>query len=239
MDIAKLVAAAGTLVLAITGFFQYFNYRTKRDRTATVGASFASTVDALASENETLRMAGAVLLRRFFDRRTEQGAAGTPYVKEAIELMAGMLREEAQSARVQKVLADGLRYAVDLHKADLQRCDLRNGYIGRKTGDQHVVDLTDADLFEAKCAHASFKGVVAYRTVFYGASLEGAVLTDADCREANFREAKLSGSKFGGARIGGAIFADAEGIPDAVANLLDDQQVGLPGAVVPKPTGSP
>jgi hypothetical protein len=182
-------------------------------------------------------MAGAVLLRRFFDRRTEQGAAGTPYVKEAIEVIAGMLREE-QPPRVQKVLADGLRYAIDLRKADLQHCNLRNAYIGRKTGDPRVVDLSEADLFESDCAGASFKEVVAYKTVFYRAGLEGTVLTDADCREADFREARLLGSRFGGAQLEGARFAGADGVPDEVVKLLDEHKVGRPGAVVPKRAGS-
>ncbi|MFC7447357.1 pentapeptide repeat-containing protein [Rhodococcus daqingensis] len=226
------LAVVGGVLAALLGIFKYFNYRSKRDLRAAVGASFASTVDALSSDNETSRMAGAVLLRRFFDRRTEQGAAGTPYVTEAIELIAGMLREE-QPPRIQKVLADGLRYAIDLRRADLQNCDLRNAYIGMKRGDRRGVDLSAADLFESDCAGASFRKVVALKTVFYRARLEGAVLTDADCRDADFREAKLMGAMFDGAQIEGARFAGAEGIPVEVANLLDEHKVGRPGAVVP------
>ena len=108
---------AGALA-AVLGILKYFNYKTKRDRRAAVGTAFASTVEALASDNETKRMAAAVLLRRFFDRGTEQGEAGTPYLQETIEVIAGMLRE-TQPERLQKVLADGLRYARNLTGADL------------------------------------------------------------------------------------------------------------------------
>ena len=129
------VAVIGGLLAAILGLSRYFNYRSRRDRLAAVGASFALTIEALASDNETSRMAGAVLLRRFFDRHTEQGGRGRPYVNEAIEVMAGMLRQD-QPARVQKVLADGLRYARTLQTADLQNCDLSNAYLGKKQGDE-------------------------------------------------------------------------------------------------------
>ncbi len=231
------VAVAGTLLTAALGLFKYFNYRTKRDRRAAVGASFALTVDALASDNGTSRMAGAVLLRRFFDSQTEQGEAGRPYVKEAIEVMAGMLREE-QPPRVQKVLADGLRYARDLQEADLQNCDLRNAYIGKKAGDERAVDLSRADLYGAHCDRASFREVVARETVFLEAVLEKAVFTDADCRKADFRWARLSGAKFAGAQIAGARFEGAEGIPEEVAALLDEHMEGHSEAVVSGPSTS-
>ena len=231
------VAVAGALVAAILGIFKYFNYRSKRDRLAEVGASFALTVDALASDNETSRMAGAVLLRRFFDRHTEQGARGRPYVKEAIEVMAGMLREE-QPQRIQKVLADGLRYARELQQADLQHCDLRNAYIGRKVGDRSPVDLSRADLYGAKCDRASFKAVIARGAVFMEAELRKTVFSGADCRNADFRWAKLDGAKFDGAQIGGARFDGAEGVPDQLVALLDARSEGLPGAVVPEDAAS-
>jgi hypothetical protein len=138
------LAVVGAILTAALGLFKYFSYRTREDRRAAVGASFVLTVDALASDNGTSRMAGADLMRRFFDRQTERGEAGRPYVMEAIEVMAGMLREE-QPVRVQKVLSDGLRYARDLRNADLQNCDLRNAYLGRKTGGERAVDSSVID----------------------------------------------------------------------------------------------
>lgn len=228
------VALLGAFAAAVLGLFKYFNYRTKRDRLAEVGASFATTVESLASDNPTSRMAGAVLLRRFFDQHTEQGAAGRPYIREAIEVIAGMLREE-QSSPLQKVLADGLRYARELQDADLQNCDLRNAYVGKKAGDAWAADLSRADLYAARCGRASFKEVVARETVFLDAELGKAVFTDADCRQADFRGATLDGAKFHGAKIAGARFERAVGVPSEVAALLDERLEGRPGAVVPHP----
>jgi hypothetical protein len=77
--ILNWVTIVGGILTALLGILKYFNYRSKRDVRAAVGTSFASTVDRIASENDTVRMTGAVLLRRFFDEKAEQGAAGTPY----------------------------------------------------------------------------------------------------------------------------------------------------------------
>lgn len=256
--ILNWVAVAGSILTALLGIFKYFNYRSKRDVRSAVGTSFALTVDRIASENATVRMTGAVLLRRFFDEKAEQGAAGTPYIREAVQVIAGMLRTE-ESPQIRKVLADGLHYAKNLRGADLQNCRLENAYIGTKTGEGvsghhsdrraikspfglkrriHVgafsrrVDLSGADLFEANCTGASLRDVIAVKTVFYRANLENTVLTGADCQHADFRGAKLFGCRLGGAKIGHARFAGAEGIPSSVKALLDEDQVGLPGAEV-------
>lgn len=226
-----LTALLGILT-AVVGILKYFDYRSKRDVRAAVGASFASTVDRFASDNETVRMTGAVLVRRFFNEKTEQGAAGTPYIKEAIEVIAGMLRAE-KSPVIRKVLADSLHYAKDLRGADLQNCDLQNAYIGRKVGEKQRMDLSGADLFKSDCTGASFRDAIAVGTVFYHATLEHTVLIGADCQDADFREAKLSGCKFSGAKIGGAKFSGAQDIPTEVANLLNNDGVGRRGAEVP------
>jgi Pentapeptide repeats (8 copies) len=228
------IAALAAFLTAVVGLFKYFRYRDRRDRLASVGAFFASTVEGLASGNETTRMASAVLLRRFFDAHTEQGESGAPYRTEALQVIAGLLRTQPEET-FQKTLADGLHYSPDLRHLDLQGCDLHNAYLGRKDGESVAVDMSFADLFGARCDRASFKGVTAKCTVFYGADLTKAVFEDAVLEEANFRSARLAGARFWGARIGGACFEGAQDIPDAVAGLLDSSSVARPGAVVPRP----
>jgi uncharacterized protein YjbI with pentapeptide repeats len=221
------VAGVGALLAATLGLIKYFDYKSKRDRMAAVGASFTATVDALASDNATRRMAGAVLLRRFFNPDTEQGEVGTPYLPETVEVIAGLLRSP-HSGDIQKALADGLRYARSLVGADLQKCDLSNAYLGRKKGDRFRLDLSRADLFEAKCVGTSFREVLAAEAVFYRADLTSAVFTDADLRGADFRAADLTGARFTGARLEGARFADARAVPAEVAAVLDAQHTGRP-----------
>jgi hypothetical protein len=228
------VAVVAATLTTLVGIFKYFNYKSKRDRQADVGTSFASIVDALSSDNSTRRMAAAVLLRRFFDPRTEQGSAGVPYEKEAIEVIAGLLRED-QPEQLQKALADGLRFARDIRGADLQRCNLTNAFLGTKMSDRRQLDMSGADLFEADCSGASLRGVTAVGTVFYRATLEGTVFIDANLQNANFREGTLTRAKFAGAKIGGASFAGATDVPSDVTQLLGEDDVATPGAVVPKP----
>lgn len=206
------------------------NFQRRRDRAAAVGAAFKDVVDSLASDNATLRMAAAILLRRFFDTRSEQGAAGLSYASEALAVIAALLRESS-TGPLQKVLADGLRYAPSLAKADLQGCNLTSAYLGQKAGDTMVVDLTDADLFKANLPEASLKGVKAPGAVFFGASLINAVLSgtnlagadfrNADLTGADFRNAELSGARFGGAAMEGARFTGALHAPAEVAAYLD------------------
>ena len=191
-DAQRWVTIIGTLATVLVTVLTFFRSQNRRDVRAAVGASFTSTVEALSSDNDTTRMAGAVLLRRFFDRQTEQGTRGTPYVKEAIELIAGMLREELPP-RIQKVLADGLRYARDLQRADLQHCNLENAYLGWKSDDDRGVNLTGADLYDAICTSASFKKACLHKTVFFHAVLQKASMIEADCTEADFREAESQG----------------------------------------------
>ncbi|MGY1760689.1 pentapeptide repeat-containing protein [Geodermatophilus sp. SYSU D00779] len=231
------VGLLGTVTAAILGLFKYFNYKTKKDQKAAVGLAFSSTIDALSSDNATRCMAAAVLLRRFFDPRAEQGGAGAPYARETIEVIAGLLRE-AQPENLQKVLADSLRYARPgrhlprgLAGADLQRCNLRNAYLGTRE-QERPVDLSGADLFEADCTGASLRGVVAEGVVLYRARLEGATLVGANLARADLRAAKLTGARLAGALIEGARFDGAEDIPRNVAVLLSDGSVGRPGAVV-------
>lgn len=248
------------LVGVIVTVLGILGYKTRRARLAVVGASFKETVDALSADNEVKRMAAAVLLRRYFDRTSEQGVGRrAPYRKEAIEVIAGMLRQE-QPVRVQKVLADGLRYAVDLTHTDLQRCDLSDSYIGQKVGDPMSADLTEADLFGAICLGTSFRNVTAVRTVFYGANLRKAVFEGANCQGANFRDANCQGAKFGGAdlanadftgaKIGGARFrtkpesnggkiVSAKNIPTQVASHLDAEGIAAPNSVVSAASDGP
>lgn len=232
-EVQGWLAVVGGLLTAALGLLGFLNYRTRRDYFAMVGEAFSSTVDGLSDEKLTKQIAAAVLLRRFFDPRAEQGRKGGPYRLEAVNVIAGMLREQ-QHARLQKALADGLRYARVLTNVDLQQCNLMNAYLGQKKGDDWVLDLSDADLFEANLDGASLKNVKAEGAVFYLGSLKGTVFEDAVLAGADFRDAELAGAKFGGAVIEKAKFQGANNIPPEVAVLLDDRQIARVGARVPK-----
>lgn len=233
-EVQSWIAVVGGLFTAAFALLGFLNYRTRRDYFAMVGEAFSSTVDALSDEKLTKQIAAAVLLRRFFDPHTEQGRRGGPYRLEAVNVIAGMLREE-QNARLQKALADGLRYARVLTNIDLQQCNLMNAYLGQKKGDDWVLDLSDADFYEANLDGASLKKVKAERAVFYFGSLKRTVFEHAVLSGADFRDAELAGAKFGGAVIERAKFEGAKNIPPEVAVFLDDRHIARAGARVPPP----
>jgi hypothetical protein len=213
------VALVGGLATAILGILKYFNYRSRTDRLTIVGQTFSETVDALAAQDEIKRLAAAILLRRFFDPHTEQGSGRTPYQKEALRVIAALLRATKQESEFQKLLADGLGHAPDLHGADLQGCNLSGAYLGDRLG--RGVDISGADLYKANLSRASLRGAIAKETVFNGATLVNTVLEGADLTSADFRGADLAQARFGDATIEGADFEGARNIPDDIAAKLN------------------
>jgi Pentapeptide repeats (8 copies) len=221
------VGILGTLVTIGVSVLGVLNFQSRRDRRAAVGSAFKDLVDGLASNDDTRRMAAAILMRRFFDKHSEQGAARRAYAKETVAVIAGLLRG-CETGVIQKVLADGLRYAPSLKLADLQHCNLAGAYLGSKKKIRPLirstrVDLTEADLFEADLTAASLKNARARNAVFYRATLVKTVLSGADLTNANFRESQLRGAEFDDARLEGAIFSDAADIPKAIAHRLDSE----------------
>lgn len=231
------VAVVGGLLTAALAIVKYFGQRSRRERTTIVGSSFAATVDGLSAPEPAKQLAAAVLLRRFFDPSTEQGAAGVPYQREAISVMAALLGN-TPSGELQKLLADGLAYADSLAGADLQNCNLTRAYWGsrprpavahgamrmlsvgqwRRYGARQSeadlsrkrVILTDADLSYADLSKASLRDATAIRAVFRRCNALGAVFQNADLRDANFNNADLTESDFRDCRLAGANFTGAD-----------------------------
>jgi len=179
-------------------------------------------VSALASDDAERRLAGAVLLRRFFDRSSELGVRDllgrrrTPYAEEALSVIAAVLRG-LPSGDLQKLLADGLAYAPTLKGADLQRTNLQGAYLSPRRS--HGT-LERADFYRADLSGGSLKLARAEKAVFYQARLRDTVLRDADLRGANFFEADLTGAVFTGAKLHGASFAGARNVPAELEPLI-------------------
>jgi pentapeptide repeat protein len=213
------IALIGGFATAFLGIFKYFNYRSRRDRLAIVGQSFRETVEALSSQDEIKRLAAAILLRRFFDPRTEQGGDGAPYQDEAVRVIAALLRA-TETGEFQKLLADGLAYAPSLRGADLQRCNLQGAYLGDRRG--RGVDLSDADLYRSDLTGASLKGATARNTAFYRATLTKTVFEGADLSGADLRKADLSNVRLDARTVlAGARFAEATNVPEEIAARMD------------------
>jgi uncharacterized protein YjbI with pentapeptide repeats len=231
------VAVIGGLVTIILTILRYFGERSRREKASAVGSAFSATVEGLSAQELTKQLAAAVLLRRFFDPSTEQGTAGLPYQREAVAVIAALLRSTPASD-LQKLLADGLAYAGTLAGADLQNCNLSHAYWGsrprvavtngtlrmlsrgsgwlRKAGksdappDGDSITIVDADLSYADLSTASLRSVAGARAVFRKCTAIGAVFRDADLSYANFKNAELRGADFRGCNLAGASFVDAK-----------------------------
>lgn len=225
------VAVIAAVLAGLLGVLKYFSYRTRRDRISIVGQAFSATVESLSSDAEAKKLAAAILLRRFFDKGTEQGAGGTPYEHEAVAVIAALLRN-TQTGELQKLLADGLAYASSLRRADLQECNLSRAYLGRRprsevahaslrllvagrrgelrrgSGRNEQLDspalAPPIDLTEADLFHANLNGAS-----LRGAVAPKAVFYTAQAQKTVFEEAHLEGADFREAELEGARFTGA------------------------------
>lgn len=224
-DAAGVLTSIGAVIAGLLGIFRYFSYKSKRDKKLQVRDAFDSVVKSLSSELEVERLAGAILLRRFFDRESEVGVAGVPYWREAVNVTAAILRGQV-TGNFQKLLADGLAFAPTLARADLQKTNLQYAFFGVRKLDANktvTTDLSYADFYRADLSGASLKQANAQGAVFYQARMHNAVLTGADLRDAYFFEADLKGAKLDKALLTGATFHCARNIPAELANKLDEQ----------------
>ncbi len=242
VEILKVLTPMVAIVGGIIGVLKFLGVRTRNEKMREVGEDFRTVVDSLSSDNEVQRLAAAILLRRFFDPLTESGIAQTPYAKEAVSVIAALLRDMPEG-KLQKLLSDGLAYAPDLRNADLQHTNLSQAYLGDRV--RHGIDISGADFFEADLSGASLNGITAKKTVFYlaacrktrfaGACLCGTDFRDADLQGARFDGADLTGARFDGADLTsaqfdksdleGARFSNVTGLAPDIASRLDTRNV--------------
>ena len=229
-EVAGALAALVGFLAALLGIPKYIQYRTRRDKMALVRGAFESVVKSLASTVEVERLAGAILLRRFFDPTSEVGFASAPYTKEVVNVIASILRSQ-ETGTLQKILVDSLAYAPSLRHADLQKTNLQNAYLGsrvvseRTEANRSVVDLSYADFYRSDLSGGSIKGAIARSAVFYQARLQNTILKGADLRNANFFEADLDGAVFDGALLKDASFKNARNLPPSLVARLDEHAV--------------
>jgi len=231
-DIASLITALVAIVGSVLAVTKYLS---RRDKQLAAQQAFRGVLDSLSSAVEHQRLGAAILLRRFFDPKTELGEGGTPYAREAVDVIAALLRE-TETGNFQKLLADGLLYASSLEAVDLQRTNLQNAYLGAKGG--VAPNLKRADFYRADLSAASLKGANAEGAVFYQARLHNTIFKETNLVGASFFEADLLGANFSGATLREANFRGARNIPkDLIARIAEDGTYSGPDTV-PRDTQS-
>jgi len=169
-----------------------------------IGAAFRETVKGLSSSDIELKMSSAILMRRFFDKSSEYGVGGTPYARDAVTVIAALLRVQ-KTGDFQKILADSLRYAPKqfLEHCDLQRVNLSKAYLGGG------VSLIGADFYQSNLTGCSFKDAILNNAQFYEANLNGTIFKGAALIAANFSQATLQNLEFKNADLTKAKFDNA------------------------------
>ena len=237
IDLGASVSIASAVVATVVALIGVLGYQNRRSKLATVRSAFSDAVGALASGDRERQLAGAVLLRRFFDPSSEFGVRDlvgrrrAPYSAEAVSVIAAVLRG-MRTGDLQKLLADGLSYARTLEGADLQRTNLQGAYLSPRFTHGTVAR---ADFYRADLSAASLKGAKAPGAVFYQARLRSTVFRGADLREANFFEADLTGAVFKDAHLHGATFAGARNVPVELAPFVDAEHRYISSAPAPAP----
>ena len=236
--LTALTALLGAAAALITGVLQYF--RTRREKMNAVRESFDAVVASLASKVEVERLAGAILLRRFFDETMNVGTARRPYWVEAVNVSTAILRGQ-ETGNFQKLLADGLALAPSLERADLQKTNLQFAYLGARTqsdGQSETTNLRHADFYRADLSRASLKNADVRGAQFYQARMHGTVLKGADLSGARFFEADLRDALFEGALLFEAEFKGARNVPAAIAAALDSEGRYPHGDRLKSPSGA-
>jgi len=170
-----------------------------------IGNEFRHTIAGLASSNNEVKMASAILLRRFFDKNSELGVGGAPYAKDALDVISSILKSHPTS-NFQKVLADGIRFAPNHHlqRADFQGANLSKALLSKK--EREDIDFTGADFFQADLSGATFKGATLNDAQFYEATLYGTKLNNTQLKNANFMHSSLHDVTFRDADLTNANF---------------------------------
>jgi Pentapeptide repeats (8 copies) len=160
-DTIGVVSAFTAIAAVAVTAFGYVGYQNRRERLAAIRKALDEVVGSLASEDEERRLAGAILLRRFFDAKSEFGLRTlvpprrrAPYADESLSVIAAVLRG-LETSNFQKLLADGLAYSPGLRLADLQKTNLQNAYLGTR---YKGVSLDRADFYRSDLSGASLKG---------------------------------------------------------------------------------
>jgi len=239
-DLTGAVSLAAVVVAALVSVLGVVGFQNRRARTTAIRSAFGDVVTALASTEAERQLAGAVLLRRFFDSTSElgmrdwRGRRSAPYAAEARSVLAAVLRG-VPTGDLQKLLADGLAYAPTLAHADLQRTNLQDAYLAPR---HEGGSLEGADFYRADLSGASLKNTVAAGAIFYQVRAEDTIFRGADLRGANFFEANLARAVFTDARLDGATFKGASNVPPELSAQIDGDGVYTSAEPAPRPDRS-
>ena len=176
-DLLQLIAILGLVAAVVYGilkFVQDFIQAESRKR-ENYYKSFDTVVAQLSSDVKTSQLSAAILLRRYFKDTGNKKRADLHL--EAVNVISSLLKV-LPSGVLQKTIGDGLAYAKDLDKVDLQGTNLQNLYLGRK--DNIRISMTETDMFMADISYATLNQIDGHGAVFFNSILYHTQIKDCD-----------------------------------------------------------
>jgi len=221
-DLLQLIAILGLVAAVVYGilkFVQDFIQAESRKR-ENYYKSFDTVVAQLSSDVKTSQLSAAILLRRYFKDTGNKKRADLHL--EAVNVISSLLKV-LPSGVLQKTLGDGLAYAKDLDKVDLQGTNLQNLYLGRK--DNIRISMTETDMFMADISYATLNQIDGHGAVFFNSILYHTQIKDCDFTNAYFKGADLSSAYFKDVQLYGANFSQASNLPVEFEGKLSSEGV--------------
>ena len=221
-DLIQLIAILGIITAVVYGvlkFVQDFMQSESRKRENYL-KSFDTVVAQLSSDVKTSQLSAAILMRRYFKDTKSKKRADLRI--EAINVISSLLKV-LPTGVLQKTLGDGLAYASDLTKIDLQGTNLQNLYLGRKDDVQIIMEETD--MFMADLSYATLNNIVGHGTVFLNAILYHTQIKECDFTGAYFKGADLSNAYFKNVQLYGANFSQATNLPIEFEQYLSEDGI--------------
>ena len=209
LQVIALTLIVGTIVYNTLKFIRDTKEEKAKVREANQ-KSFELLVSHLTSNNTASQLSAAILLRKYFNdtnKKDEQDGLR----KETINVISSMLRV-LPTCVLQKTLADGLGFATDLSKCDLQKTNLQDVLLDNKS---HEILMNGTDLYLADLSVANLEGIKGHGIILYNA-----ILLCTHMRNC----ADLSGVVIKDCILKGANFTDARNIPFFIEENLDENK---------------
>jgi uncharacterized protein YjbI with pentapeptide repeats len=220
-DFLQILAILGIVAAVVYGIIKYIHdYLNKKAiKRDNYYKSFDTVVAQLSSDVKTSQLSAAVLMRRYFNDIDSNEWSDLRV--EAINVISSLLKV-LPCGVFQKTLGDGLAYAIDLTRMDLQSTNLQNLYLGRKDG--IPIEMKETDMFMADLSYATLNNIHGQDAVFLHAVLYKTRIKNSDLTRANFCGADLSDAFFKDTLLYGADFSHATNIPEEIEALLSEDR---------------
>lgn len=216
LQIIALTVIVGTIVYNTLKFIRDLREEKNKEREANQ-KSFELLVSHLTSHNTASQLSAAILLRKYFKETDKEGSKDLR--TETINVMSSMLRI-LPTGVFQKTLADGLGFATDLSKCDLQKTNLQDVLLDNKN---HEILMNETDLFLADLSIANLEGIKGHGIILYNAILFCTHLRNCDFTNADMRGADLTGVVIKDCILKGANFNGARNIPPFIEENIDEK----------------